>query len=93
MLRLDVVHGDLSPFNILYLDGDIRIIDFPQACHPQHNPNAWRFFLRDVTRVCEYFGGEGVPVNPESLARRIWRNVLQAEPDDLREQQRGRWSN
>ena len=31
MLQHNCVHADLSAFNILYWDGDIRIIDLPQA--------------------------------------------------------------
>src|SRR5208282_3408166 len=30
-LDLDRIHGDLSPYNILYWSGAITIIDFPQA--------------------------------------------------------------
>src|SRR5437762_11332120 len=29
MLRNNVIHGDLSPFNVLYADGNVKLIDFP----------------------------------------------------------------
>ena len=35
MLAHERVHGDLSAYNILYWDGQITLIDFPQAIHPQ----------------------------------------------------------
>ncbi len=54
MLANNVVHGDLSAYNILYWQGDIRIIDFPQAVNPYKNPNAYRIFERDVERICQY---------------------------------------
>mgnify|MGYP001156527195 CR=1 FL=1 len=79
MLKADVVHGDLSAFNILYWQGEIRIIDFPQAVNPWRNPNAFRFFTRDVTRVIDYFSGYGVNANPEGLARALWREAYGAE--------------
>ena len=59
MLANQRVHGDLSAFNILYWEGAITLIDFPQAIHPEQNRSAYRIFERDVTRVCEYFSGLG----------------------------------
>ncbi|HEX5368139.1 MAG TPA: RIO1 family regulatory kinase/ATPase, partial [Dehalococcoidia bacterium] len=40
MLACDRVHGDLSPHNVLYWQGDIRVIDFPQAVDPRFNSHA-----------------------------------------------------
>jgi RIO kinase 1 len=73
MLAQGCVHGDLSAYNILYWDGDIRLIDFPQAVSPHENHNAWSIFSRDVARVCEYFSAQGVAINNAPLlAREIW---------------------
>ena len=44
MLAHDRVHGDLSAYNILYWDGEITLIDFPQAISPKDNRNAWFIF-------------------------------------------------
>jgi RIO kinase 1 len=66
------IHGDLSAYNILYWDGDITLIDFPQVVDPEANPSAWVIFLRDVTRVCQYFASQGVPTNPRRLAAELW---------------------
>ncbi len=72
MLAHDRIHGDLSAFNILYWDGDITLIDFPQVVPPEGNPIAWRIFQRDVTRICEYFATQGIPSNPKRLAADLW---------------------
>lgn len=66
------IHGDLSAYNILYWDGDITLIDFPQVVQPESNPSAWTIFLRDVTRVCQYFASQGVKVNARKLASDLW---------------------
>src|SRR3972149_3978522 len=68
LLAHDRMHGDLSAFNILYWDGDITLIDFPQVVSPEVNPLAYRIFERDVTRICDYFAGQGIHANPRHLA-------------------------
>jgi RIO kinase 1 len=73
MLNLNRVHADLSAYNILYWNGEIRLIDFPQAIDPDENHNAWRIFQRDVARVCEYFSLQGVGTDPR-LAEKLWLN-------------------
>jgi len=72
MLRSDRIHGDLSAYNILYWDGKITLIDFPQAIAPQENRNAYRIFERDLVRVCEYFASQGVNAHPRKLAADLW---------------------
>ena len=76
MLQHNCVHADLSAFNILYWDSDIRIIDLPQAVNPYVNPQAFQMFERDVLRVCQYFARYHINTNPRQLAREMWkRNV------------------
>ena len=72
MLSHERVHGDLSAYNILYWEGDICLIDFPQVVSPKTNRNAFTIFQRDVTRVCEYFSHQGLYVDAEHLAKEIW---------------------
>lgn len=74
MLSLNLVHGDLSAYNILYWEGEIKIIDFPQVVSPEQNRNAWQIFARDVQRVCEYFQSQGIECNHERLARNLWKS-------------------
>ena len=92
MLANNVVHGDLSAYNILYWQGDIRIIDFPQAVNPYKNPNAYRIFERDVERICRYFEPYGIDTRPALLARDLWKQVLGVEPSETKDIQRGRWT-
>jgi RIO kinase 1 len=73
MLRCRRIHADLSAYNILYWDGEITLIDFPQAIEPEANRNAYRIFERDVTRVCDYFSRQGVTTNPRQLAASLWK--------------------
>jgi RIO kinase 1 len=92
MLQTNIVHGDLSGFNILLWQGELRMIDFPQASNPYRNPNASRFFMRDVQRVCDCFARWcDVPDAPD-LAAAIWRDVLGAELDGADEIRSGRWN-
>lgn len=66
------IHGDLSAYNILYWDGDISLIDFPQVVPPDSNPAAWTIFRRDVTRVCQYFAAQGIKRDARRLAADLW---------------------
>lgn len=72
MLSNHLVHGDLSAYNILYMDGKIWLIDFPQAVDPEHNLNAYPIFQRDIKRTCEYFQSQGLSCNASQLAEDIW---------------------
>ncbi len=84
MLRENRVHADLSPFNILYWQGSLKIIDFPQAVHPRHNPSAFSLLQRDIDNLCRYFSRYGVQVNAFELAKEFWMQFLSrgSETDD-----------
>lgn len=61
MLCADVVHGDLSIFNILLgYDGPV-IIDFPQSVDAARNPNARSILLRDVENLTTFFKPDHPP--------------------------------
>ena len=72
MLKHERIHGDLSAYNILYWDCNITLIDFPQVVLPESNPASWNIFLRDVTRVCQYFSAQGVRCDGRKLAAELW---------------------
>ena len=72
MLTHGRIHGDLSAYNILYWNGDITLIDFPQVVLPDSNPASWNIFLRDATRICQYFSAQGVTCEPRTLAADLW---------------------
>ena len=54
MLAEDIVHGDLSPYNILY-SGEPVIIDVPQAMDLRTTPVAHSMMQRDLTNLDRYF--------------------------------------
>jgi RIO kinase 1 len=72
LLSCGVIHGDLSAYNILYWEGAITLIDFPQVVSPLENKNALSIFQRDVIRVCDYFSRQGVKANARNIASEIW---------------------
>lgn len=72
MLAHDRVHGDLSAYNILYWHGEACLIDFPQAVDTQTNDAALDLLIRDVERICQYFGRYGIQVDPNALAVDLW---------------------
>ena len=75
----NVVHGDLSPYNILWWREKATIIDLPQAVDPRFNRNARGLLERDVANVCRYFARAGVACSAEALARDLWRRFMRAE--------------
>ena len=86
MLYRNVVHGDLSPYNVLVWEGTTTIIDLPQAVDPRKNRHAERLLERDVTRMCEYFERYGVRSSPQRLASDLstaWR-FADLVPEELR---------
>ena len=78
MLSLNYIHGDLSGFNILYWEGQIKIIDFPQTVDPRFNPNAFSLLERDINNVCRYFARYGLHRESMQLANRLWRGFMEA---------------
>jgi RIO kinase 1 len=76
MLDHHYVHGDLSAYNILYWNGRITIIDFPQMVEARHNPHAFDLLKRDITRVCEYFARYGVKSDPLRLTLNLWEPYM-----------------
>lgn len=75
MLRFGMVHGDLSPYNVLYWDGQAVVIDFPQVLEVDGNPNARQFLLRDLTRLCDYFAACGDARDPDALLTELWLEI------------------
>ncbi|HEX7247534.1 MAG TPA: RIO1 family regulatory kinase/ATPase [Actinomycetota bacterium] len=86
MLFLNVVHGDLSPYNVLVWDGLVTVIDLPQAVDPRKNRHARAFLERDVERICEWAGRHGVQRPAARLAADLWTGWELADlvPEELR---------
>jgi RIO kinase 1 len=81
MLQHNLIHGDLSAYNILYWASEITIIDFPQAADSLTNYNAYAILERDIVRVCEYFAQQGVQSEPGAITEALWRRYVM--PDDV----------
>ena len=79
MVDHDIIHGDLSAYNMLYWDGELVIIDFPQVTHCTTNDAAYAILERDITRVCEYFAAQGVETDGVGLLERLWARYAQEE--------------
>ncbi len=73
MLDNQRVHGDLSAYNILYFEGEIFLIDFPQAINPKENRNAYAIFQRDLKRLFEYFQQSGLACDSEEWTNKLWQ--------------------
>jgi RIO kinase 1 len=60
-------HGDLSAYNLLWWDGTLWFIDFPQAVDIAANPQGIEFLHRDVLNVCAWFDGRGIDADGEEV--------------------------
>jgi RIO kinase 1 len=79
MLANDRIHGDLSPFNVLYGgNGRVGIIDFPQAVDPRFNANAQGLLERDVDRVCAWAARFGLDADASRIAREMWGRFIRS---------------
>lgn len=72
LLKHHLLHGDLSAYNILYWEGKITMIDFPQVVDLHSNPDAYFILQRDITRICEYFARQGLRRDPVALTEEFW---------------------
>jgi RIO kinase 1 len=67
MVGAGVVHGDLSPYNVLVDGGRLVVIDFPQAVDPIAHPEGISLLERDVLNICGWFSKRGVDCHPSQL--------------------------
>lgn len=88
MLKHDRIHGDLSAYNVLYWEGKVTIIDFPQVIDAYNNQGAFRFLRRDVERLCQYFARQGVKSDPERIVAGMWSRAM---PDETYQVRGSRW--
>jgi RIO kinase 1 len=67
MAQAGVVHGDLSPYNILAAGERLVIIDLPQIVDLAGNVNGMDFLMRDCTNTCSWFRARGLEVDEHAL--------------------------
>lgn len=80
MLKGRMIHGDLSAYNILYWQGKITVIDFPQVANAVNNRSAYFILQRDIQRVCEYFARQGLTRDPVELTDKLWWQYVGLDP-------------
>lgn len=75
LAHLGLVHGDLSPYNILadtrQTEPDPVIIDVPQVIDLIANPNGLEFLRRDCVNVCTWLRANGA--RPEAADPEDWQ--------------------
>ena len=83
MLVVDIVHGDLSTFNILWSNDRAVIIDFPQAVDATANAQAQALLTRDVDNLTVELLGHRPDHGELNYGEEIWdlykRGELTAE--------------
>ncbi len=80
--RAFIIHGDLSPFNILFFQNEPWIIDFPQAIDFASRPNRHKalreghpILLRDITNIVKFFERHSISAEAEALCDECMEQV------------------
>jgi len=80
MLCCDLVHGDLSPYNVLLAWDGPTIIDLPQVVKAAHNSQAEQFVLRDARNVTAHLARFAPELHRRvDDGRQIWRAYVRRE--------------
>ena len=79
MLDCDLVHGDLSPYNVMLHDDRAVIIDFPQTIDPRLNENGAALLARDIDNVCRWAEKHGVHRPAGRISARLWNRFVHGE--------------
>ena len=75
-LAHNVVHADLSEYNVLFWRGRPVVIDFPQAVDPRFNRSAYQLLQRDLANLHRPFARFGVRRDIRALAADMWERWL-----------------
>ena len=73
-----LVHGDLSPYNVLYHEGRTVLIDVAQAI-PSDHPQARSLLDRDLRHFAEFLTRRGLPVEVDDFLRAVGAERVGAE--------------
>jgi RIO kinase 1 len=80
MLCADLIHGDLSPYNVLLGVAGPTIIDFPQVVGAAHNSRAEPFFQRDLENLRSHLASYDRRLHGcAGDAREIWRAYVRRD--------------
>ncbi|WP_310584528.1 RIO1 family regulatory kinase/ATPase, partial [Deinococcus sp.] len=80
LLRLGLVHGDYSTYNLLWWEETVMIIDFPQVSD-RENPNFQKLLERDAESLSKSFLRHDVRVSGEATLREVQKRAGQAGPE------------
>jgi RIO kinase 1 len=78
-LACNVVHGDLSEYNVLVSDAEPVVIDLPQAVDARFNRNAHNLLRRDLRNLNRFFESWAASFEPERLLAELWSRWLRSE--------------
>jgi RIO kinase 1 len=67
LVEAGFVHADLSAYNLLWWNGELWFIDFPQTVDVTTNPHAFEYLHRDLTNVCGWFARQGECIDVDEL--------------------------
>jgi RIO kinase 1 len=70
MYKADLIHGDLSEYNIINMEEKPVLIDFSHSTQFR-NPRAQELFDRDIKNVCRYFKKLKLDVTEEEIKKKI----------------------
>ncbi|WP_370657296.1 RIO1 family regulatory kinase/ATPase [Deinococcus sp. KNUC1210] len=79
LLRLGLVHGDYSTYNLLWWENHVMMIDFPQVSDKQ-NPNFQLLLERDAASLSRSFTRHGVNESAEATLREVQKRARQPGP-------------
>lgn len=69
------VHGDLSEFNVLISEKELKIIDWSQVLKVDSHPNVREILKRDIKNICNYFNRKyNLGVNEEEVLDFVLKN-------------------
>ena len=75
-LSVGRIHADLSPFNILYWNGEFKVIDFPQSIDPEFNANAFSLLERDINNIVTYLSKFDLSASSVEIACDMWSRQI-----------------
>lgn len=78
-LANNIVHADLSPFNVLYDAGRPVIIDFPQSVDARFSRYARELLERDLANLGRFFARFGIELDAERRANWLWQRWRRGE--------------
>jgi RIO kinase 1 len=73
--KAELVHGDMSAFNVLMHRGKPYIIDVGQGVVLEH-PGAYEFLKRDIHNIVNYFKKYNIDANEDNIYNSITKKKL-----------------